>query len=139
MLEDVQQRSRSSRFSVDDGICFCAFLLRYSHHVQDRYCSASVFSNLPLYIGNSDSKAAKRNQEESRIIFLVNPFYLLREKRERKNLRLLPLFYLVIILLNTGNAMAIMTIPNAISMMSSVDICGIPAPSTITFRRASDA
>jgi hypothetical protein len=48
-------------------------------------------------------------------------------------------FYLVIILLKTGTAIAVITTPNTISTMSSVEIAGIPAPSTITFLRASEA
>jgi hypothetical protein len=47
--------------------------------------------------------------------------------------------YRVIILLKTGTAIAVITTPNTISTISSVDIAGIPAPNTITFRRADDA
>jgi ABC-type multidrug transport system ATPase subunit len=47
--------------------------------------------------------------------------------------------YLVIALLNTGTAMAIMTTPKTINTASSVVICGIPAPRTITFLKASAA
>jgi len=47
--------------------------------------------------------------------------------------------YLVIALLNTGTAMAIMTTPNTINTDSSVAICGIPAPRTITFLKESAA
>ena len=47
--------------------------------------------------------------------------------------------YLVIIRLNTGTAIAIITAPNTISTMRSVDICGIPAPSTMTLLSESEA
>ena len=47
--------------------------------------------------------------------------------------------YLVIILRKTGSAIAIMTILNTMSIISSVDICGMPAPSTMTFLSASEA
>ena len=35
--------------------------------------------------------------------------------------------------------MAIIIMPNTMSIISSVEICGIPAPNTITFRKASEA
>ena len=41
--------------------------------------------------------------------------------------------------LNSGTAIAIMTAPNAIRIIRSVEIAGTPAPSTITFRMASAA
>lgn len=47
--------------------------------------------------------------------------------------------YLVIILLNNGTAIAIMTAPNAIRIIRSVEIADTPAPSTMTFRIASAA
>jgi len=47
--------------------------------------------------------------------------------------------YLVIARLKTGTAMAVMTIPNAIRIVSSVVMSGIVAPSTMTFLRASVA
>jgi hypothetical protein len=48
-------------------------------------------------------------------------------------------FYLVIILLNTGRAIAVMTAPNAISIISSLEISGMLAPKTMTFLSASAA
>ena len=47
--------------------------------------------------------------------------------------------YRVIILRNTGRAIAIITTPKAMSIMSSVLIWGMPAPSTMTFRKAFEA
>ena len=47
--------------------------------------------------------------------------------------------YLVIIFLNSGTAIANITAPNTTSIRRSVDICVMSAPSTMTFRIASDA
>ena len=47
--------------------------------------------------------------------------------------------YLVIALLNTGRATAVITIPNTMSIVSSVVIAGMSAPSTMTFLRAVEA
>ena len=47
--------------------------------------------------------------------------------------------HLVIILLNNGTAIAIMTAPNAIMIIRSIEMSDIPAPSTMTFRMASEA
>ena len=47
--------------------------------------------------------------------------------------------HLVIARLKTGTAIDVMTIPKPISIMSSVEMSGMPAPSTITLRRASVA
>jgi len=48
-------------------------------------------------------------------------------------------YYLVIILLNNGTAIAIKTTPNTIIIIRSVEMAGTPAPSTMTFRIASEA
>jgi len=48
-------------------------------------------------------------------------------------------FYLVIILLKTGTAIAVMIAPNTIITVSSVYMSGIPAPKTMTFLSACAA
>jgi hypothetical protein len=45
-------------------------------------------------------------------------------------------FYLVIIRLNTGTAIAVMTAPKTIRIVSSVVMSGTEAPNTITFLNA---